>query len=210
MNLFQLMKKEMEQSREYRIPFSRFMELVLYHPVEGYYMRSRPKLGKSGDFFTNAHVGSVFGQTLCRLFLQMVTEVEKPWALVEIGSGDGLLIEQMCVEFIKLGVDPTSVHLYLIETSPYHQELQKERLSGYPFSIKWASRVSDIPSYPYSMVYSNELVDALPVHRVKRVSEEEIAEIYITVDLDNHQLIELDRPVSDPQLIAFLEQFEYS
>lgn len=206
---YALIVQEIRKASQGRIPFSRFMELALYHPTEGYYMKGHPKLGKSGDFFTNAHVGSVFGQTLCRRFLKWVPEGQTPWALIEMGAGDGRLMEQVCVEMMEAEVDPDSVHVYLIETSSYHRQLQQERLRNLPFLIKWVERVSDVPSYSFGIVYSNELVDAFPVHRIKRVSEEEIVEIYVTVDPQTQQLVETYGPILDFQIELFLKQFGF-
>ena len=38
------------------IPFSRYMELCLYHPELGYYSRHVEQFGKAGDFFTSSDV----------------------------------------------------------------------------------------------------------------------------------------------------------
>src|SRR5437899_2061345 len=60
--------------------FARFMDLALYHPIEGYYMRldhksdaempdhalGEDRIGWAGDYFTNSDVSSVFSQTLTK------------------------------------------------------------------------------------------------------------------------------------------------
>lgn len=209
MDLHQLMIQEIEKADYKRIPFSRFMDLALYHPTQGYYMKERTKLGKSGDFFTNVHVGSIFGQALSRYFLTVCPHSSTPWALVEMGAGDGRLIEQVCNGFLEAGVHPNSIHVYLIEASLFHQQVQKERLRDSPFSIQWVSHVSDIPSYPFCVVYSNELVDAFPLHRVKRISSTEMAELYITWDKSKHEFVEVWGPLSNEELEGFIHQFEY-
>ncbi|MFC7442304.1 class I SAM-dependent methyltransferase [Laceyella putida] len=161
---------EIEQSPERAIPFSRYMELALYHPTWGYYQTDRIKLGKEGDFFTNAHVGSIVGQVLGRLFRRMVTLVgrEEDWVLVEMGAGDGRLMEQVAREWIAQGGKPDKLNSYLVETSPYHRRLQQERLAPLPISFHWSRSLQEVPRAKYSFLYVNELVDAFPVHRIKK------------------------------------------
>ena len=48
------------------ITFAEFMEHCLYHPEYGYYMASRERIGKQGDFFTSTSVHSLFGQLIAR------------------------------------------------------------------------------------------------------------------------------------------------
>ena len=55
-----------EIARSGPIPFVRFMDMALYHPQFGYYMRhpddSSPRIGWSGDFYTSADVHPILGQ----------------------------------------------------------------------------------------------------------------------------------------------------
>jgi SAM-dependent MidA family methyltransferase len=52
------------------IPFVRFMELALYHPQYGYYMRppddGSERIGWSGDFYTSSDVHPILGQALAK------------------------------------------------------------------------------------------------------------------------------------------------
>ena len=53
------------------IPFVRFMDLALYHPQFGYYMRhpddGSPRIGWSGDFYTSADVHPILGRAVAKL-----------------------------------------------------------------------------------------------------------------------------------------------
>jgi SAM-dependent MidA family methyltransferase len=60
------------------MPFSRYMELCLYHPELGYYSRPAEKFGKGGDFYTSSDVHTVFGRLLARQFEEMWRILDSP------------------------------------------------------------------------------------------------------------------------------------
>ena len=74
------------------IPFSRYMELCLYHPELGYYARAQEQFGKAGDFYTASDVHAVFGRLLARQFEEMWRALGEParLELIELGPGRGL------------------------------------------------------------------------------------------------------------------------
>src|SRR5688572_20753743 len=71
------------------IPFSRFMQLALYHPAYGYYQKA--VIGKAGDFYTNVSIGSLFGELLAFQFGHWLAGVPPPWHWLEAGAHDGRL-----------------------------------------------------------------------------------------------------------------------
>jgi SAM-dependent MidA family methyltransferase len=87
--LRQIIEKEIRKRGP--MPFSRYMELCLYHPELGYYARSAEKFGKAGDFFTSSDVHAVFGRLLARQFEEMWRALDSPETieLVELGPGLG-------------------------------------------------------------------------------------------------------------------------
>lgn len=82
----ELLRDEIRRSGA--IPFSRFMEIALYHPEHGYYRRERDPFGKSGDFYTAEQLQPVFGLLIRRL----VRKVFTVWGgdtgtVIELGAG---------------------------------------------------------------------------------------------------------------------------
>jgi SAM-dependent MidA family methyltransferase len=73
--------------------FSRFMELALYDPLDGYYASGRAAVGKGGDFFTNVSIGPVYGEVLAGQIVEMWELLGRPtdFTLVEQGANDGRL-----------------------------------------------------------------------------------------------------------------------
>jgi SAM-dependent MidA family methyltransferase len=79
------------------IPFSRYMELCLYHPELGYYSRNAEQFGKAGDFYTSSDVHAVFGRLLARQFEEMWRALGSPVEIeiLELGPGRGLFAQDV-------------------------------------------------------------------------------------------------------------------
>ena len=74
------------------IPFSRYMEICLYDPAQGYYSANAEQFGKAGDFYTSSDVHAVFGRLLARQFEELWRALDRPAQIeiVELGPGRGL------------------------------------------------------------------------------------------------------------------------
>ena len=79
------------------IPFSRYMELCLYHPELGYYSRNAEQFGKAGDFYTSSDVHAVFGRLLARQFEEIWRVMGSPAQIeiLELGPGRGLFAQDV-------------------------------------------------------------------------------------------------------------------
>jgi SAM-dependent MidA family methyltransferase len=79
------------------IPFSRYMELCLYHPELGYYSRHAEQFGKAGDFYTSSDVHAVFGRLLARQFEEIWRVLGSPQRIeiLELGPGRGLFAQDV-------------------------------------------------------------------------------------------------------------------
>jgi SAM-dependent MidA family methyltransferase len=79
------------------IPFSRYMELCLYHPELGYYSRHAEQFGKAGDFYTSSDIHAVFGRLLARQFEEIWRVLGSPERIeiLELGPGRGLFAKDV-------------------------------------------------------------------------------------------------------------------
>ena len=103
------------------LPFSRYMELCLYHEELGYYSRNAAQFGKAGDFYTSSDVHAVFGRLLARQFEEMWRALGSPERinLVELGPGRGLFAQDVLDWSEKKFSDFfRALHYVLIERSP--------------------------------------------------------------------------------------------
>ncbi len=79
------------------MPFSRFMELALYHPQFGYYRRGHKIFGREGDFYTAAQMQPVFGRLLAQAFenLQAPAQPDGRVIVADWGAGQSDLREAL-------------------------------------------------------------------------------------------------------------------
>jgi SAM-dependent MidA family methyltransferase len=155
--------------REGPITFAGFMEAALYDPVYGYYGSGRARIGAGGDFQTAVSVGPLFGALLARQFVQMWERLGCPeeWTLVEQGAFDGQLAEDVLTALQDFA--PACFHatiLRLVEPLALLRQRQMEKLSRFGNQVAWHSDLDTLPSF-CGVHYSNELLDAFPVHRLR-------------------------------------------
>jgi SAM-dependent MidA family methyltransferase len=187
--LGETIKNEIQQQPKGAISFYRWMELCLYHPTKGYYMKPGIKVGKQGDFYTVSSMGTIFAEQWVSTFIEMIALMETGTiTLLEWGGGDGSLSGQMIQAWKKdASFSRMNLNWVMIETSPDHREKQMERLSGCGVKVRWISAMEEltVEEMQSIIVFSNELLDAFPVYRVKKIGGE-IREIYVAWDEERH------------------------
>ncbi|QDL11761.1 class I SAM-dependent methyltransferase [Brasilonema octagenarum UFV-E1] len=167
-------------SPQKRITFAEYMDMVLYHPQTGYYSTKALKLGKEGDFFTSVHLGADFGELLAVQFFQMweILGQPVPFSLVEMGAGQGLLALDL-LKYIKQQYPDffNALDYVIVEKSSVLRQEQQQQLRE--FSVRWFN-LEEIPTHSVTgCFFSNELVDALPVHQFV-LQEGRLQEIFVT------------------------------
>ena len=115
-----------QETREHGpMPFSRYMDLCLYHPELGYYSRQSDQFGKAGDFYTSSDVHAVFGRLLARQFDEMWRVLGSPEQIeiLELGPGRGLFAQDLLDWSEKKFPDFfRALHYSLAERSPALRE----------------------------------------------------------------------------------------
>jgi SAM-dependent MidA family methyltransferase len=152
------------------VSFARFMELALYAPGRGYYERPRP-IGRRGDFFTSVSVGPVFGELLAFQFARWLGETAPPpppakLQIVEAGAHDGRLARDI-LEWLRKCRPELVFDYCLVEPSPMRRSWQEKTLAGEFSNVRWTGGIGELgPRGVSGVVFSNELLDAMPVHRL--------------------------------------------
>ncbi|MDB6028770.1 MAG: hypothetical protein JWM68_4993 [Verrucomicrobiales bacterium] len=155
--------------RDGPIPFARFMNLCLYAEKLGYYETPR-EIGKAGDFYTSVSVGSFFGQLLARQFAEWLQPLDKNGAgaiqIVEAAAHDGRLSADILEALQSARPEIFDrVEYWIIEPSLVRREIQQDALSRFGAKVRWFDGFESVPSI-HGVLFSNELLDAFPVHRV--------------------------------------------
>ena len=156
------------------LSFARFMELALYCPNYGYYQAKKDNPGRRGDFYTSVSVGELFGQLLAFQFaewLEASRVVNCALRIVEAGAHDGTLANDI-LNWLQTSRSKLfeEIEYCIVEPSPARQEWQKEKLEKFVPRVRWYRDLEDLKlkiqnSKLTGMVFSNELLDAMPVHR---------------------------------------------
>jgi SAM-dependent MidA family methyltransferase len=152
------------------LPFSRFMELALYCPDYGFYEREKDNIGRRGDFYTSVSVGPLFGQILAFQFAEWLENEARNQRseirIVEAGAHDGKLAGDILgwLQSRRSGLF-AQIEYCIIEPSARRQAWQRETLSNFSGQVRWFSALDDLGDVR-GVIFSNELLDAFPVHRL--------------------------------------------
>jgi SAM-dependent MidA family methyltransferase len=205
-----------EISRQGAISFARFMELALYHPQFGYYMREpeagAERIGWNGDFYTSSDVHPILGQALARQAAQidMLLGYPDPFFIVEMGPGKGLLAKHF-LSACQLGANslPQRLRYVLIERSPAMRAAQQQQLEPWRHAGSPASWLEDLnslaPESVTGLMLSNELPDAFPVHRVQKVGHA-LKEVF--VEIRDGRFVPCLRDASTPEIENYLRRLQ--
>jgi SAM-dependent MidA family methyltransferase len=164
------------------ITFAEYMRECLYHPAHGYY--SRPEARHVRDYYTNVDVGPTFGRLLARQFAEMWEQLGRPteFLLVEAAAGTGRLAGHI-LEFAQSRFPEffAALHYLAVERSPARCAQLATRLAPFLEAGKCRPSIEIPQGIPVGCVFSNELLDALPVHRVLQ-QKDTLLEIFVTSD----------------------------
>ncbi len=209
------------------ITFARFMELALYHPEFGYYMRAlepreqvrqdrigqdrigQNRIGWSGDYYTSFDAHPLLARALARQVGQIDEQLGRPdpCTVVEMGPGKGLLAR----DFLKAceSDNPSlagRLRYLLVERSPAMVAAQRDNLGPWLATphVSWLNGLGDLPDGAVTgAMLSNELVDAFPVHRIRMVGGKP-EELYVASA--DGRFVEQTGPLSTPHLADYLQR----
>lgn len=186
------------------ITFCEWMEAALYDAREGYYIRTgRNRWGKEGDYRTSPERSGLFAATFARYFAQLYERLDSPseWTIVEAGAGDGSFAVGLLTALRDFFPKVLSATHYVVdEVGPASKA--RERLEPFAERVSFKP-ISEITINP-GVVFSNELLDAFPVHRVTQ-QDGQIWESYVEVNAKD-DFVWLHGPPSSAAIIEYLER----
>lgn len=148
------------------IPFSRFMELVLYTPGWGYYSAGASKIGAAGDFVTAPEMGPLFARTTAAALAPVLRQLGSRARVLELGGGTGAFALDCLRELAARDALPE--RYAILEPSADLRQRQAQRVAA-ELPAEVAARVEWLDR-PFEddwdgIVFANEVIDALPTPR---------------------------------------------
>lgn len=207
MSLNALLENKIKQSPENAIPFSEFMNDVLYHPKEGYYCRPNISIGKEGDFITAPELSPLFAACVAHSLKPIFLKNEVPKSILEIGAGRGTFAFQLLKSLSEQGI--ILDEYILCDRSESLIQYQKKLLStlNLPTHIRW---VSNLPKSFSGVIFANELFDAIPCERFKIEKNEkgEIQYLKQMISYSNHQFFSVFKNTFDEKTRSIIQALD--
>ncbi|WP_210365922.1 SAM-dependent methyltransferase [Bacillus sp. REN3] len=197
----EIIKQRIAATEQQMITYADFIECALYHPEKGYYMKDVPKIGRGGDFYTTSNVSDVFGRLMGKWYANNTGKLNLGRTVCEIGGGNGRFAKAFIQGWNETSAEP--LLYYLVETSPYHKQLQKELLSEIT-----GAKVLYFEDYRETgmkegLIFSNELFDAFPVHVIEN-HKGVIHEVFVGYEEGN--FVEKLLPAENKEIFRFLKE----
>ena len=190
--------------REGPITFRDWMNAALYDEREGYYCRpnSNP-WGREGDYRTSPERSALFAMTFARYFARLHESLGRPsqWSIVEAGAGDGTFAEGVLRTLRDSFSDVFSATRYIIDEPGGHSST-RDGLG--PFADRVEFRNLSETQIDPGVVFSNELFDAFPVHRVM-LNGGELLEFYVDVE-PNGDFVWKPGPASSQRIARYFDE----
>ena len=218
LNLCQQIADRIAAQPQQRVPFADYMDWVLYDPEAGYYATNTAQIGVRGDFFTSPHLGPDFGELLAEQFLEMWQMLEQPtpFTVVEMGAGQGLIAADV-LNYLNDRAhaipDPygsfwAALRYILIEKAQgliTAQQDHLQRTCQHSNKLSWATLETLPQGGITGCFFSNELVDALPVHPIVYEAGT-LQEVYVAIAQPSHPypFTEVLAAPSTPKLAEYL------
>jgi SAM-dependent MidA family methyltransferase len=182
------------------------MKAALYDPNGGYYQRPDfARWGRAGDYRTSPERSELFAATFARYFARLFDELRRPeeWTIVEGGAGDGRFAAGVLRTLADQFPTVFAATRYLIyELSTDAVRRAQETLFEFADHVEFHS---ELPPVAQGVYFSNELLDAFPVHRMVN-DDEGLAELYVAVSSEG-SFEWSTGPLSTPRLSEYCRTY---
>lgn len=177
------------------LSFRDWMTAALYDEREGYYCRAnRIPQGRAGDYRTAPETSPLFAATFAFYFSKLFADLKWPPSLTifESGAGSGEFAHGILNCLRADSPEVFAVTSYVIdEVSPAARHRAAERLSEFADRVIFRRLVDIDAPATAGIVFSNEVIDAFPVHRIIK-RHEGLRELFVGLDEGNFVWVEGD------------------
>lgn len=151
------------------IPLDKFIDIALYDKQLGYY-ENKKIFSRDGDFITSPFISSIFSEMISIWIVSYWIYLKKPKKIniLELGPGNGLMINQIINSLKKIKTFDANFNIYLHEKSESLIKVQKENLNNFK-NIVWIKNINKIKQYP-TIIIANEFFDAFPIKQFFKIN----------------------------------------
>ena len=151
------------------IPLDKFIDIALYDKQLGYY-ENKKIFSRDGDFITSPFISSIFSEMMSIWIVSYWIYLKKPKKIniLELGPGNGLMINQIINSLKKIKTFDANFNIYLHEKSESLIKVQKENLNNFK-NIVWIKNINKIKQYP-TIIIANEFFDAFPIKQFFKIN----------------------------------------
>lgn len=184
------------------ISFRDWMQAALYDESHGYYCGpGRLRQGRGGDYRTAPETSPLFAVTFASYFWKLFAELGSPrsWTIFEAGAGEGEFAYGVLTALKDHHHEVFAATRYVIdEISPATRDRAQARLSEFSEQITFQGLAEIGHPAGAGICFSNELIDAFPVHRVI-MRDGRLRELCVGVNADQFVWVESEpaQPVSE-------------
>lgn len=190
------------------ITFKEWMSAALYDEREGYYRRrGAERWGRAGDYRTAPERSTLFAATFARHFAKLYEELGSPgiFHLLEAGGGVGRFAHGILHTLQRDAPHVYDSLRYVFDEASADARARAASLLS-PFAEKVEFRSFSRTEAPLdaAVVFSNELLDAFPVHRVT-MRGGRLRESFVKLDEDGGFVFVESEPTT-PRLEAYVRR----
>lgn len=149
-----------------------YVTRCLHDPKGGYYA-TRPALGEGGDFITAPLISQMFGELVGLWAVETWARLGAPerFRLVEVGPGDGTLMEDALRAARVSPAFLEACDLVLIEPSPPLRAEQVRRLGQSDPHPRWVRSLAALETDAPVILVANEVLDCLPARQFVKTED---------------------------------------
>jgi SAM-dependent MidA family methyltransferase len=153
------------------LPVSAFMAACLDDPEHGYY-RTKPAIGRAGDFVTAPEISQIFGELIGLWTAVVWQQMGAPQAvtLVELGPGRGTLMRDALRATRRVPGFHGALNVVMVDANPHLRAKQEATLQDAGVPIAWCASLDELAATAGgpAIVVANEFVDCWPVQQLVR------------------------------------------
>jgi SAM-dependent MidA family methyltransferase len=190
------------------ISFSEWMKAALYDEREGYYRRGDLKRwGREGDYRTSPERSKLFAATFARYFAQLYEQLGSPteFTILEAGAGAGHFAHDALATLKRFHQHVFHATRYVIdEASADARERAKSLLAPFKERVAFLQLENLEKRIGAGIIFSNELLDAMPVHRVL-VKNGKLFELCVGLD-EAEEFVWIETEPTTPRLENYFSE----